>query len=51
VLAALIMGGIEVLGLIAQSLRPTGRFWGAVGVLNGNFGTLGFAIICVFIAR
>ncbi len=50
VFVALIVGGIEVLGLIARSLQPTGWFWGTVGGLNGDFGTLGFLIIGIFIA-
>ncbi len=50
VLVALIIGGIEVLGLVARSVQPTGRLWHVVGALNGNFGTLGFVIIGLFIA-
>ena len=48
VLVALIVGGIEVLGLIGGQLGLDGPFWGFVGALNDNFGTLGYLIIAIF---
>jgi high-affinity nickel-transport protein len=48
VLVALIVGGIEALGLIAGQLELEGRFWSAIGALNDSFGTLGYLIIGVF---
>jgi high-affinity nickel-transport protein len=48
VLVALIVGGIEALGLIADKLSLEGAFWGMIGALNGNFGSLGYVIIAVF---
>jgi nickel/cobalt transporter (NiCoT) family protein len=48
VLVALIVGGIEVLGLIGGRLELEGPFWGFVGALNDNFGTLGYLIIAIF---
>jgi nickel/cobalt transporter (NiCoT) family protein len=48
VLVALIVGGIEALGLIAGQLELEGGFWSAIGALNDSFGTLGYLIIGVF---
>ncbi len=48
VLVALIVGGIEALGLIAGQLELEGGFWSAIGALNQSFGTLGYLIIAVF---
>ncbi len=50
VLAAVVVGGVEALGLVVERLRPEGRFWSAIGALNDNFGSLGFLIIGVFAA-
>lgn len=43
---ALIIGGIELLGLLAQQLNWTGGFWGWINGLDINF--LGFAIVGLF---
>jgi high-affinity nickel-transport protein len=48
VLVALIVGGIEALGLIAGTLSLDGAFWRMIGALNDNFGSLGYLIIAVF---
>ncbi len=50
VIVALLVGGIEVLGLIADRLSLAGGFWDLVGALNGNFGTIGYLIIGIFAA-
>ncbi len=50
VVVAVLIGGIEALGLIADQLGLTGWFWDGVGALNDNFNSLGFIIIGVFIA-
>ena len=50
VVVAVVIGGLETLGLIGSELALTGRFWDAVGRLNDNFGVLGFAIIGIFTA-
>ncbi len=50
VLVALLVGGIEALGLIGARWNFHGWFWDAVARLNGNFGTLGYLIIGVFVA-
>jgi nickel/cobalt transporter (NiCoT) family protein len=48
VLVALVVGGIEALGLLREHFRLEGWFWGAVARLNDNFGTLGYFIVGVF---
>jgi nickel/cobalt transporter (NiCoT) family protein len=50
VLAALVVGGVEALGLVADHLNPEGGFWRGIAALNRNFGSLGFLIIGLFIA-
>ncbi|HTW38515.1 MAG TPA: HoxN/HupN/NixA family nickel/cobalt transporter [Steroidobacteraceae bacterium] len=49
VIVALLIGGIEALGLLEDQLHLSGAFWEWVGRLNGNFNGLGFAIIGIFI--
>ena len=48
VLVALIVGGLEALGLIADKLSLQGGVWDVIGALNDNFGTLGYLIIAIF---
>ncbi len=48
VLVALIVGGIETLGLIQGEFNLSGPFWDPVAALNNNFGTLGYVIIGIF---
>jgi len=49
VAVALVVGGIEGLGLFSSELNLTGPFWDQIGMLNANFGFLGYAIIGIFI--
>ena len=49
VLVALLVGGIETLGLIADQLGLKGAFWEDIGALNDNFGMIGYVIIGVFV--
>jgi high-affinity nickel-transport protein len=49
VLVAVLVGGIEALGLIADQLQLKGPFWGLIGALNDNFGSLGYLIIAIFV--
>lgn len=49
VVVAVLIGGIEGLGLIGDQLGMTGWFWDGIGTLNDNFNGLGFVIIGVFI--
>ena len=48
VVVALVVGGIEALGLFAGQLHPQGAFWTLVNKLNDNFGLLGYCIVAVF---
>jgi high-affinity nickel-transport protein len=50
VLVAVLIGGIEALGLLADRLNLDGPFWLFVGGLNDHFGTLGYLIIAIFVA-
>jgi high-affinity nickel-transport protein len=50
VLVALVVGGIEALGLVADKLQLKGTFWDAIGALNDNFGIIGYFIIGLFVA-
>jgi nickel/cobalt transporter (NiCoT) family protein len=50
VLVAVLVGGLEALGLLADRLTLEGPFWSLIGRLNDNFGSLGYLIIAVFIA-
>jgi len=47
-MVALLIGGVEALGLIADKLGLEGGFWAFIGALNDNFGSLGYAIIALF---
>lgn len=48
VIVAIVIGSIEALGLIADKLNMQGVLWDAIGMLNHNFGTLGYFIIGFF---
>jgi high-affinity nickel-transport protein len=48
VVVALLIGGIETLGLIGDQYSMAGRFWTYIRALNDNFGTLGYLIIGLF---
>jgi high-affinity nickel-transport protein len=50
VAVAVVIGGIEALGLLADTLGLEGRFWTAVDHLSGNFGSLGVLIVGIFAA-
>ncbi|MGH7053387.1 MAG: HoxN/HupN/NixA family nickel/cobalt transporter [Stellaceae bacterium] len=49
ILVALFVGGIEALGLAADRFGLTGLFWGWIAALNDNFGTIGYAVIAIFV--
>jgi high-affinity nickel-transport protein len=49
VLVALLVGGIEALGLVARRAGLRGGFWDAIVLLNDNFGVLGYLIVVVFV--
>jgi high-affinity nickel-transport protein len=48
VVVALVVGGIEVLGLLVDKFHLTGGFWDMIGALNENLGTVGYLIIGIF---
>jgi high-affinity nickel-transport protein len=48
VLVALLVGGVETLGLIADQFHLQGVFWNAISDLNDNFGALGYGIVALF---
>jgi high-affinity nickel-transport protein len=48
VVVALIVGGVEALGLIGGQAGLQGGFWDFVARLNDNFGMLGYCIIAIF---
>jgi high-affinity nickel-transport protein len=50
VLVAVLIGGIEALGLVADRFALAGPFWSLIGALNDNFGSLGYLIIAIFAA-
>jgi nickel/cobalt transporter (NiCoT) family protein len=50
VVVAVLIGGIEALGLLADQLKLEGPFWGMIGALNDHFGSLGYLIIAIFVA-
>lgn len=48
VLVALVVGGIEALGLLGAHFQFRGWLWDAVARLNDNFGALGYFIVGLF---
>ena len=49
VAVALLVGGVEALGLLADQMALSGPFWDGVGALNDSFGLLGYLIVGLFI--
>ena len=49
VIVALVIGGIEALGLLGNQLALKGAFWEFLSSLNENFNTIGFFIIGIFL--
>jgi high-affinity nickel-transport protein len=45
---ALLIGGVEALGLLADRFALDGSFWSAVASLNDNMSSLGVAVIAIF---
>jgi high-affinity nickel-transport protein len=48
VAVALLIGGVEALGLVADRLDLGGSFWSVVASLNDNLSSFGFAVIAIF---
>ncbi len=49
VVVAVMVGGLEALGLLAGHLHLKGSFWDGITRLNEHFGTLGYFIVGLFI--
>jgi high-affinity nickel-transport protein len=49
VVVALLIGGVELLGIAVDRLGLTGPFWDAIGALNDNFGSIGYVVLAIFI--
>jgi nickel/cobalt transporter (NiCoT) family protein len=49
-LVAMLIGGIEALGLIADKLELNGVFWDAIGRLNKELAGFGYFVVAIFIA-
>ncbi|CAG4890223.1 HoxN/HupN/NixA family nickel/cobalt transporter [Paraburkholderia saeva] len=47
---AIVIGGVEALGLLSDKLGFTGGVWDAVAALNDRFGMLGYGIVAMFMA-
>jgi high-affinity nickel-transport protein len=47
-LVAVVVGGIEALGLLAGQFHRQGMFWDVIAKLNKSFGTLGYCIVALF---
>ena len=48
VLVALVIGGLEGLGLVQDQYNLAGWFWDGIAALNDHFGMLGYVIIGIF---
>ncbi len=49
VVVALLVGGVELLGLVEDKFALNGAFWDFIGKPNDNFGMIGFLIIGLFL--
>ena len=49
VVVALMIGGIEALGLIAGKLGLEGAFWDGIGNLNDGLANFGYLVVGIFI--
>jgi high-affinity nickel-transport protein len=49
VLIAVLVGGIEMLGIIGDQFDLHGWFWNAIGSMGDHFGLIGVVIILIFI--
>jgi high-affinity nickel-transport protein len=49
-IVAIVIGGVEALGLLSDKLGLNGGIWDAVASVNERFGALGYAIVAAFMA-
>ncbi|EIF29884.1 high-affinity nickel-transporter, HoxN/HupN/NixA family [Burkholderia sp. Ch1-1] len=47
---AIVIGGVEALGLLSDKLGLNGGVWDAIASVNDRFGVLGYGIVAVFMA-
>lgn len=47
---AIVIGGVEALGLLSDKLGLNGGLWDALASVNEHFGMLGYGIVAVFMA-
>jgi high-affinity nickel-transport protein len=47
---AIVIGGVEALGLLSDKLGLNGGVWDAVASMNERFGVLGYGIVAMFMA-
>jgi nickel/cobalt transporter (NiCoT) family protein len=50
VVVALMIGGVEALGLIAGKLGLEGAFWDFIGALNSGLANFGYLVVGIFLA-
>jgi nickel/cobalt transporter (NiCoT) family protein len=50
VVVALLIGGVEALGLVAEKLGLEGTFWNAIGALNGDLANFGYLVVGILLA-
>jgi nickel/cobalt transporter (NiCoT) family protein len=50
VVVAVLIGGIELLGLVKERFGMTGFGWNIIGLFSHNLNNCGFVVIAVFIA-
>jgi high-affinity nickel-transport protein len=46
--AALLVGAVEALGLLGERFGLDGGFWDGIGLINGQFGLVGFVLVGLF---
>ncbi|NKJ46074.1 HoxN/HupN/NixA family nickel/cobalt transporter [Burkholderia sp. SG-MS1] len=49
-MVAIVIGGVEALGLLSDKLGLSGGMWDAVASVNERFGALGYVIVAAFMA-
>ncbi|HTZ03693.1 MAG TPA: HoxN/HupN/NixA family nickel/cobalt transporter [Xanthobacteraceae bacterium] len=49
VLVAVLIGGVEALGLIADKLGLAGGFWDLIDALNGGLANFGYLVVGIFV--
>jgi high-affinity nickel-transport protein len=50
VIVAILIGGMEALGLIADKLQLDGGVWAFIGKMNDNLDNFGYAVVGIFVA-